>query len=236
MNKILEIAQENDLYIIEDNAQSLGSNFTFKDGSKKKAGTIGHIGTTSFFPSKNLGAYGDGGAIFTEDDDLAHTLRGIVNHGMYVRYYHDLVGVNSRLDSIQASILDIKLDYLDDYNNSRCIAASKYNLRFKDQSNIITPIRVGERDSHVFHQYTLRILNRKRDELVKYLNDRNIPCGIYYPVPLHLQKAYKSNRYNQSDYKVTNQVVNEVISLPMHTELTDDQLDYISSHVVKFLN
>ena len=236
MNEILEIAQENDLYIVEDNAQSLGSNFTFKDGSKKKAGTIGHIGTTSFFPSKNLGAYGDGGAIFTEDDDLAHTLRGIVNHGMYVRYYHDLVGVNSRLDSIQASILDIKLDYLDDYNNSRCIAASKYNLRFKDQSNIITPIRVGERDSHVFHQYTLRILNRKRDELVKYLNDRNIPCGIYYPVPLHLQKAYKSNRYNQSDYKVTNQVVNEVISLPMHTELTDDQLDYISSHVIKFLN
>ena len=236
MNEILEIAQENDLFIIEDNAQSLGSNFTFKDGSKKKAGTIGHIGTTSFFPSKNLGAYGDGGAIFTEDDDLAHTLRGIVNHGMYVRYYHDLVGVNSRLDSIQASILDIKLDYLDDYNNSRCIAASKYNLRFKDQSNIITPIRVGERDSHVFHQYTLRILNRKRDELVKYLNNRNIPCGIYYPVPLHLQKAYKSNRYNQSDYKVTNQVVNEVISLPMHTELTDDQLDYISSHVIKFLN
>ena len=236
MNEILEIAQENDLYIIEDNAQSLGSNFTFKDGSKKKAGTIGHIGTTSFFPSKNLGAYGDGGAIFTEDDDLAHTLRGIVNHGMYVRYYHDLVGVNSRLDSIQASILDIKLDYLDDYNNSRCIAASKYNLRFKDQSNIITPIRVGERDSHVFHQYTLRILNRKRDELVKYLNDRNIPCGIYYPVPLHLQKAYKSNRYNQSDFKVTNQVVKEVISLPMHTELSDDQLDYISSHVIKFLN
>tara|TARA_B100000963_G_scaffold333438_1_gene325765 strand:- start:680 stop:1810 length:1131 start_codon:yes stop_codon:yes gene_type:complete len=236
MNEILEIAQENDLYIIEDNAQSLGSNFTFKDGSKKKAGTIGHIGTTSFFPSKNLGAYGDGGAIFTEDDDFAHTLRGIVNHGMYVRYYHDLVGVNSRLDSIQASILDIKLDYLDDYNNSRCIAASKYNLLFKDQSNIITPIRVGERDSHVFHQYTLRILNRKRDELVKYLNDRNIPCGIYYPVPLHLQKAYKSNRYNQSNFKVTNQVVKEVISLPMHTELTDDQLDYISSHVIKFLN
>ena len=236
MNEILEIAQENDLFIIEDNAQSLGSNFTFKDGSKKKAGTIGHIGTTSFFPSKNLGAYGDGGAIFTEDDDLAHTLRGIVNHGMYVRYYHDLVGVNSRLDSIQASILDIKLDYLDDYNNSRCIAASKYNLLFKDQSNIITPIRVGERDSHVFHQYTLRILNRKRDELVKYLNDRNIPCGIYYPVPLHLQKAYKSNRYNQSNFKVTNQVVKEVISLPMHTELTDDQLDYISSHVIKFLN
>tara|TARA_B100000902_G_scaffold337037_1_gene337680 strand:+ start:1987 stop:3117 length:1131 start_codon:yes stop_codon:yes gene_type:complete len=236
MNEILEIAQENDLFIIEDNAQSLGSNFTFKDGSKKKAGTIGHIGTTSFFPSKNLGAYGDGGAIFTEDDDLAHTLRGIVNHGMYVRYYHDLVGVNSRLDSIQASILDIKLDYLDDYNNSRCIAASKYNLLFKDQSNIITPIRVGERDSHVFHQYTLRILNRKRDELVKYLNDRNIPCGIYYPVPLHLQKAYKSNRYNQSDFKVTNQVVKEVISLPMHTELTDDQLDYISSYVIKFLN
>jgi dTDP-4-amino-4,6-dideoxygalactose transaminase len=238
MSEIRNIAQENNLFIVEDNAQSLGANYTFKNGSKKKAGTIGHIGTTSFFPSKNLGAYGDGGAIFTEDDDLAHTIRGIVNHGMYIRYYHDLVGVNSRLDSIQASILDIKLNYLDDYNKSRNDAAFKYTERFRDHSDIITPIRIGEFDSHVFHQYTLRILrgDSHRDELVKCLSKSNIPCGIYYPVPLHLQKAYKSKRYNQSNFKVTNQVVKEVISLPMHTELTDDQIDYISECVKKFLD
>ena len=238
MSEIRNIAEENNLFIVEDNAQSLGANYTFKNGSKKKAGTIGHIGTTSFFPSKNLGAYGDGGAIFTEDDDLAHTIRGIVNHGMYIRYYHDLVGVNSRLDSIQASILDIKLNYLDDYNKSRNDAALKYTERFRDHSDIITPIRIGEFDSHVFHQYTLRILrgDSHRDELVKYLSKSNIPCGIYYPVPLHLQKAYKSKRYNQSNFKVTNQVVKEVISLPMHTELTDDQIDYISECVKKFLD
>ena len=157
---------------------------------------------------------------------------------MYIRYYHDLVGVNSRLDSIQASILDIKLNYLDNYNKSRNDAAFKYTERFRDHSDIITPIRIGEFDSHVFHQYTLRILrgDSHRDELVKYLSKSNIPCGIYYPVPLHLQKAYKSKRYNQSNFKVTNQVVKEVISLPMHTELTDDQIDYISECVKEFLD
>ena len=228
MSEIINIAKENKLYVIEDNAQSLGANYTYKDGLKKKAGTIGHIGTTSFFPSKNLGAYGDGGAIFTEDDDLANTLRGIVNHGMYKRYYHDLVGVNSRLDSIQASILDIKLNYLDDYNKSRNDAASKYNERLKNHSDIVTPFSTGEYDSHVFHQYTLRILNGKRDKLAKYLNERDIPFGIYYPVPLHLQKAYKSDRYKESYFKVTNKVVQQVISLPMHTELADDQIDFIT--------
>ena len=235
MSEIINIAKENKLYVIEDNAQSLGANYKYKDGLKKKAGTIGHIGTTSFFPSKNLGAYGDGGAIFTEDDDLANTLRGIVNHGMYKRYYHDLVGVNSRLDSIQASILDIKLNYLDDYNKSRNDAASKYTERLKNHSNIVTPFSTGEYDSHVFHQYTLRILNGKRDKLAKYLSERDIPFGIYYPVPLHLQKAYKSDRYKESYFKVTNKVIQQVISLPMHTELTDNQIDFITDHINKFL-
>jgi len=235
MSEIINIAKENKLYVIEDNAQSLGANYKYKDGLKKKAGTIGHIGTTSFFPSKNLGAYGDGGAIFTKDDDLANTLRGIVNHGMYKRYYHDLVGVNSRLDSIQASILDIKLNYLDDYNKSRNDAASKYTERLKNHSNIVTPFSTGEYDSHVFHQYTLRILNGKRDKLAKYLSERDIPFGIYYPVPLHLQKAYKSDRYKESYFKVTNKVIQQVISLPMHTELTDDQIDFITDHINKFL-
>lgn len=235
MSEIINIAKENKLYVIEDNAQSLGANYKCKDGLKKKAGTIGHIGTTSFFPSKNLGAYGDGGAIFTEDDDLANTLRGIVNHGMYKRYYHDLVGVNSRLDSIQASILDIKLNYLDDYNKSRNDAASKYTERLKNHSDIVTPFSTGEYDSHVFHQYTLRILNGKRDKLTQYLNERDIPFGIYYPVPLHLQKAYKSDRYKESYFKVTNKVVQQVISLPMHTELADDQIDFITDHIKKFL-
>lgn len=235
MSEIINIAKENKLYVIEDNAQSLGANYKYKDGLKKKAGTIGHIGTTSFFPSKNLGAYGDGGAIFTEDDDLANTLRGIVNHGMYKRYYHDLVGVNSRLDSIQASILDIKLNYLDDYNKSRNDAASKYTERLKNHSDIVTPFSTGEYDSHVFHQYTLRILNGKRDKLAQYLNERDIPFGIYYPVPLHLQKAYKSDRYKESYFKVTNKVVQQVISLPMHTELADNQIDFITDHINKFL-
>lgn len=235
MSEIINIAKENKLYVIEDNAQSLGANYKYKDGLKKKAGTIGHIGTTSFFPSKNLGAYGDGGAIFTEDDDLANTLRGIVNHGMYKRYYHDLVGVNSRLDSIQASILDIKLNYLDDYNKSRNDAASKYTERLKNHSNIVTPFSTGEYDSHVFHQYTLRILNGKRDKLAKYLSERDIPFGIYYPVPLHLQKAYKSDRYKESYFKVTNKVIQQVISLPMHTELADNQIDFITDHINKFL-
>ena len=235
MSEIINIAKENKLYVIEDNAQSLGANYKYKDGLKKKAGTIGHIGTTSFFPSKNLGAYGDGGAIFTEDDDLANTLRGIVNHGMYKRYYHDLVGVNSRLDSIQASILDIKLNYLDDYNKSRNDAASKYTERLKNHSDIVTPFSTGEYDSHVFHQYTLRILNGKRDKLAQYLNERDIPFGIYYPVPLHLQKAYKSDRYKESFFKVTNKVVQQVISLPMHTELADNQIDFITDHINKFL-
>ncbi len=235
MSEIIKIAEKNDLYIIEDNAQSIGANYTFPDGSKKKTGSLGHLGTTSFFPSKNLGAYGDGGAIFTDDDRLANTLRGMVNHGMYVRYHHDVVGVNSRLDSIQAAILDIKLSYLDYYNECRKAAAIKYTQRLANNSKIITPFTIGECDSHVYHQYTLRIINADRDALVQYLNKKGIPCGVYYPIPLHLQKAYMSDRYKETDFMVTNQVVNEVISLPMHTELTDDQIDLITDEILTFL-
>jgi dTDP-4-amino-4,6-dideoxygalactose transaminase len=235
MSEIIALAEENDLYVVEDNAQSIGANYTFPDGIKKKTGTLGHIGTTSFFPSKNLGAYGDGGAIFTDDDQLAHKLRGMVNHGMYVRYHHDEVGVNSRLDSIQAAILDIKLSYLDFYNECRKAAAIKYTQRLANSPKIITPITSGDCDSHVYHQYTLRIIDADRDALVEYLNEKNIPCGVYYPIPLHLQKAYKSDRYNEADFEITNQVVNEVISLPMHTELTDDQIELVTDEIKTFL-
>ncbi|GGK12045.1 cell surface polysaccharide biosynthesis protein [Yeosuana aromativorans] len=243
MEAILEIANEHNLFVIEDNAQAIGANYTFKDGRKAKAGTIGHVASTSFFPSKNLGCYGDGGAIFTNDDALAHTIRGIVNHGMYVRYHHDVVGVNSRLDSIQAGVLDAKLPHLDSYNRARQLAARKYNQAFKDCDKIITPsgkaICQGICDTcdcHVFHQYTLRLKGVDRDALVVYLNENNIPCGVYYPIPLHKQKAYADDRYNEADFKVTNQLVQDVISLPMHTELDDEQIDYITSKVKSFIN
>lgn len=244
MEAIMEIANNNNLFVIEDNAQAIGANYIFKDGSKSKAGTIGHIGATSFFPSKNLGCYGDGGAIFTNDDDLAHTIRGIVNHGMYERYHHDVVGVNSRLDSIQAAVLDAKLPKLDTYNKARQLAAKKYNEAFKNIHQIITPklTRVCQNeicdtcDCHVFHQYTLRILDANRDALVKYLNEKGIPCGVYYPIPLHKQKAYADSRYIEADFAVTNQLVKEVISLPMHTELNDEHIDYITSTIINYLN
>ena len=223
------------LAIAEDNAQSLGASYTFADGYKKKTGTLGHIGTTSFFPSKNLGAYGDGGAIFTNDDDLAYLMRGMVNHGMYIRYQHDMVGVNSRLDSLQAAILDIKLKKLDFYNDSRKVAAQKYNKRLIDCQKLIIPHRKGDHDTHVYHQYTLKIIDGKRDSLVKHLNDKGIPCGIYYPIPLHLQKAYASEQYKSDNFKVTLEIVNQVISLPMHTELTDNQIDFITETVKSFL-
>jgi len=243
MDAIMELAKKHDLYVIEDNAQAIGGSYFSKDGSKQKAGTIGHIGATSFFPSKNLGCYGDGGAIFTNDDDLAHTIRGIVNHGMYKRYYHDVVGVNSRLDSIQAAVLRAKLPKLDYYNQKRWEAASKYTKAFRGQEYIVPPripcdCEIGKSlcDCHVFHQYTLRILNGKRDGLVQHLNDNDVPCGVYYPVPLHKQKAYADERYNEDDFPVTNQLVNEVISLPMHTELDDEQIDYITNLVIDFVN
>jgi len=192
MDAIMDLADKHNLYVIEDNAQGIGAKHTFKDGTKKMSGTIGHVASTSFFPSKNLGCYGDGGAIFTNNDDLAHTIRGIVNHGMYKRYHHDVVGVNSRLDSIQAVILNAKLPHLNTYNKARQNAARKYNEAFKDISNIVTP--TGKTncsgicdacDCHVFHQYTLRVLNTDRDALVAHLQSKSIPCGVYYPIPLH---------------------------------------------------
>ncbi|MEN8964891.1 MAG: DegT/DnrJ/EryC1/StrS family aminotransferase [Polaribacter sp.] len=246
MDAIMEIAKEHNLYVIEDNAQAIGANYTFKNGKKQKAGTIGNVGTTSFFPSKNLGCYGDGGAIFTNDDKLAHTIRGIVNHGMYTRYYHDVVGVNSRLDSIQAGVLKAKLPNLNEYCNARRNAARFYNNAFAENSNIITPTAKSNAtnhcnqicdvcDCHVFHQYTLQITNGKRDALHKHLLDKGIPNAIYYPVALHAQKAYTDKRYNESDFPVTNQLIETVISLPMHTELENEQLEFITKTIINFV-
>lgn len=243
MDAIMDLAKKHNLYVIEDNAQAIGATYTSKNGKKQKAGTIGHVASTSFFPSKNLGCYGDGGAIFTNDDELAHTIRGIVNHGMYERYYHDVVGVNSRLDSIQAAVLKAKLPKLDGYNKQRWQSAAKYTKAFQGQEHIVVPkitcaCGMGQNtcDCHVFHQYTLRILNGKRDDLVKHLNENNVPCGVYYPVPLHKQKAYADSRYNEADFPVTNQLVKEVISLPMHTELDDEQIAFITKLVIDFVN
>ena len=241
MEEILKIAAEHDLYVIEDTAQAIGADYTFADGTTKKAGTIGTVGTTSFFPSKNLGCYGDGGAIFTNDDDLAHTLRGMVNHGMYKRYYHDVIGVNSRLDSIQAAVLRLKLPHLDDYCKARRAAARYYNQGFAANRNIVTPVaeKCGEIcdncNCHVFHQYTLKITNGKRDELHQHLVGLGIPNAIYYPVPLHRQKAYQDSRYNEADFEVTNDLAETVISLPMHTELEKEQQDYIIATINSFV-
>ncbi|MEE2801755.1 MAG: DegT/DnrJ/EryC1/StrS family aminotransferase [Bacteroidota bacterium] len=236
MSEIMEIAREHDLYVIEDNAQAIGANYLNEDGTKSKTGTIGNVGTTSFFPSKNLGCYGDGGAIFTNDDDLAHTIRGIVNHGMYVRYHHDVVGVNSRLDSVQATVLRSKLRRLDQYNEARRTAARKYTAALAGNEKIITPLICDNCDCHVFHQYTLLVKDTDRDALVAYLNQHDIPCGVYYPIPLHLQKAYADDRYQEKDFGVTNSLVKECISLPMHTELDDEQIKFITDKVLEFVN
>jgi len=235
MEAIIAIAKENNLYVIEDNAQAIGANCKFSDGTKKKAGTIGHVGATSFFPSKNLGCYGDGGAIFTNDDALAHKIRGIVNHGMYERYHHDVVGVNSRLDSIQAAVLNAKLPLLNDYNEARRNAATKYNQALSINKNIVVPKFDSNRDDHVFHQYVIRIANGKRDGLLAHLQSKNIPCAIYYPIPLHSQKAYLDARYKEEDFLVTNKLVEEVIALPMHTELDDEQIKFITDSVLEYL-
>ncbi len=235
MDAIMEIANEHNLFVIEDNAQAIGADYTSKDGSKRKVGTIGHVGATSFFPSKNLGCYGDGGAIFTNDDALAHTLRGIVNHGMYERYHHDVVGVNSRLDSIQAGVLKAKLPHLDTYNKARQEAARKYSAALGANPNIWVPTICDACDCHVFHQYVIRILNGKRDGLLAHLQGMGIPCAIYYPIPLHRQKAYLDARYREEDFPVTNQLVDEVIALPMHTELDDEQIKFITDAILEFV-
>jgi len=235
METILEIAEEFNLYIIEDACQSIGADYIFKDGSKKKSGTIGHVGCTSFFPSKNLGCYGDGGAIFTNDDELAKQLRIMVNHGMTVRYYHDYIGVNSRLDSIQAAVLDVKLAHLDEYNEARSKAAAYYDKAFGNHPKLRIPER-AKNSTHVFHQYTLVTSDVDRNALVEFMAGKNIPVMIYYPVPLHLQKAYLDPRYKAGDFPVTEHLCSTVISLPMHTELDNEQLEYITVSLLEFVN
>ncbi|MEI6124290.1 MAG: DegT/DnrJ/EryC1/StrS family aminotransferase [Bacteroidota bacterium] len=235
MEAIIEIAEKHKLHIIEDNCQAIGADYYFKDGSKKKAGTISNIGCTSFFPSKNLGCYGDGGAVFTNNDELAIKLRQIVNHGMTVRYYHDMIGVNSRLDSIQAVILDIKLAKLDEYAAQRNQAATYYDKAFANHPNLKTPVRF-KRSNHVFHQYTLVTNGVDRSKMQEFLNTKGIPAMIYYPVPLHMQKAYLDPRYKEGDFPITEMLCKSVISLPMHTELDEEQLQHITSSVLEFLN
>ena len=231
MEEVMQIAREHNLLVLEDTAQAIGAEYTFSDGTVKKAGTIGNMGATSFFPSKNLGCYGDGGAIFTNDDALAHRARGIVNHGMYRRYYHDEIGVNSRLDSIQAAILRIKLRHLDEYTAARQEAAAMYDAAFAGVEGVKVPAR-AERTTHVFHQYTLRLAeNIDRDALIAFLNGKGIPAMIYYPVPLRHQKAYDTHDYDDSQYPATDMLVRTVMSLPMHTELDQEQVDYIAAAV-----
>ncbi|MDO4763765.1 MAG: DegT/DnrJ/EryC1/StrS family aminotransferase [Flavobacteriaceae bacterium] len=234
MEEIMKIAKEHQLFVIEDNAQAIGADFIFSNGTQKKAGTIGTIGTTSFFPSKNLGCYGDGGAIFTNDDDLAYKIRGIVNHGMYKRYYHDEIGVNSRLDSVQAVVLRKKLPHLDSYNEARRKAANFYDEAFANHPHILTP-KKAENSTHVFHQYTLKILNGKRNELQAFLAEKEIPAMIYYPVALRNQKAYYQES-DPADFVNTDKLLDQVISLPMHTELDEEQLKYITNAVLEFFN
>ena len=242
MDAVMDLAKKHNLFVIEDNAQAIGADYISEDGTSKKSGTIGHVASTSFFPSKNLGCYGDGGAIFTNDDELAHKIRGIVNHGMYKRYHHDVVGVNSRLDSIQAVVLRAKLKNLDQYNHARRNSARKYNEAFKEHSKIVTPQITGTCNDicstctcHVFHQYTIQV-DTDRDALAQHLNSLDIPCGVYYPIPLHSQKAYADKRYDEADFTVTNKLIQNVISLPMHTELDDEQIEFITSEVIAFVN
>ena len=233
MDAIMRIAEKHKLTVIEDNAQAIGADFIGADGRHKKFGSIGHIGCTSFFPSKNLGCYGDGGALFTNDDRLADRLNMIVNHGMKVRYYHDDIGVNSRLDSIQAAVLDVKLPHLDEYNEARLKAADLYDRLLKNLPGVTVPERAGN-STHVFHQYTI-LIEKGRDQVAKYLQESGIPHGIYYPVPLHLQKAYNYG-YGAGDFPVSEDLAAKVLSLPMHSELDEDLQKFIVEKVREGLN
>ena len=235
MEAIMQIAKEHNLFVIEDNAQAIGCDYLFSDGTKKKTGSIGHIGCTSFYPSKNLGAYGDGGAIFTNDDALAIKLKMVANHGQITRYYHDLVGCNSRLDSIQAAILDIKLKELDHYNSARQNAAAFYNNAFANHPKIKTPV-VATYSTHVYHQYTLQLTDVNRDKLQEYLAEHKIPSMIYYPVPVHRQKMFDNLGLNKVEMLITDELTSKVISLPIHTELDDEQLNFIAGQVLNFIN
>jgi dTDP-4-amino-4,6-dideoxygalactose transaminase len=235
MEEIMKIAKEFNLHIIEDNAQAIGSDYIFSDGQKKKSGTIGTIGATSFYPSKNLGAYGDGGALCTDDDHLAVKIKMIANHGQAKRYYHELVGCNSRLDSIQAAILNEKLKHLDEYIEARRKAADFYDKAFANNPKIKTPFRASY-CNHVFHQYTLILENVNRDELYRFLGEQKIPSMIYYPVPAHRQKMFARFNAASLHMPVTDWLTERVISLPMHTELDTEQLTYIADKVLSFVN
>ena len=235
MEPLLNLAREHHLYVVEDTAQAIGARYTFSDGRTAQAGTMGEIGCTSFFPSKNLGCYGDGGALFTNDDTLAETIRVIANHGMKVRYHHDMIGVNSRLDTIQAAILDTKLPHLDEYIAARQAAADYYDRAFAGNEHILTPERAAN-STHVFHQYTLRLVGVDRDQVRARLTEAQVPAMIYYPIPLHLQKAYQDPRYKAGDFPVAEKLAACVLSLPMHTELDDEQLAYITQQVISAVN
>lgn len=233
MEEILELAREHDLFIIEDAAQALGAEYSFSSGKTKKAGTMGHIGCTSFFPSKNLGAYGDGGALFTDSDELALAMRSIVNHGSRVKYYHERIGVNSRLDSLQAAVLKVKLKHLDDFNARRQKAAELYDRFLSGYGRFFIPAR-DPRSSHIFHQYTLKTTGDCRDRLKEHLHRKGVPTMVYYPVPLHLQKAYASDAYRKGSFPVSEELCNKVLSLPMHTELSEEQQTYIVEQLNAF--
>jgi len=233
MESIMTIAEKYNLFVVEDTAQAIGADYIFENGITKKLGTIATVGCTSFFPSKNLGCYGDGGALYTDDDKLAEKIRQIANHGSKVKYFHDEIGVNSRLDSIQAAVLNVKLNYLDDYTKARQKAADFYDEAFKNNPNIVIPAR-NKKSTHVFHQYTIKVKNIDRDGLKEFLNENDIPAMIYYPYPLHLQKAYEYLAYKQNDFPVTEELSKTVLSLPMHTELSEDQLKYITEKVLEY--
>jgi len=236
MEAITAIAQKHNIFVVEDVAQATGANYRFASGKTLKAGSIGEIGTTSFFPSKNLGCYGDGGALFTNDDGIAEEIKSIINHGMKVRYYHDRIGVNSRLDTIQAAILRVKLKYLDRFNEARINAANIYDKLLSESNNFKIPARASW-SNHIFHQYTLRLIKGNRAELIKYLSDKGIPAMIYYPVPLHSQKAFEVYQKDamQKDFPNSDILCNSVFSLPMHTELVEDTQKYICDTILNFL-
>lgn len=235
MAVIMDIARRNNLFVIEDNAQAIGGEYSFPDGKARKTGTIGTIGTTSFFPSKNLGCYGDGGAIFTNDEELAVKLKMIANHGQSKRYYHDMVGCNSRLDTVQAAVLNIKLKYLDQYLKARIAVADFYDRAFANNPKITTPFRAPY-STHVFHQYTLTLNGVDRDGLNKWLADNDIPSMIYYPVPAHRQKMFEAFGGGNFELKITDWLTERVISLPVHTEMDEEQLKFISGKVLEYIN
>jgi dTDP-4-amino-4,6-dideoxygalactose transaminase len=234
MERIMDLAKKHKLFVIEDVAQAIGADYTFSNGKKAKAGTIGTIGCTSFFPSKNLGCYGDGGAIYTNDDELAKKLRTVANHGQTVQYVHEVLGVNSRLDSIQAVVLKAKLKHLDEYASARNMAAAYYDKAFANHPKIKTPAR-AKNSTHVFHQYTLQLEGIDRTKLREQLSERGIPAMIYYPIPLHEQNAYKNDRYKKGDFPVTEKLCATVLSLPMHTEMDEETLKYITDNLLELV-